>query len=73
MKPKATLIPNSICAGMFVSFCVNPPNCSQQRQRRGRLFEVKNRPRANPVSGGLGVTGIAESSCESDEGCPMLV
>ena len=26
-----------------------------------------------PGVGGLGVTGIAESSCESDEGCPMLV
>src|SRR5262249_16056237 len=45
--------------------------CYRSRQRRGRFFEMKNRPRANPVRG-LGVTGIAESRCDGEVGCPML-
>jgi hypothetical protein len=32
--------------------------------------ESKNRPRANPVRGLGGVTGIAESSCDGDVGSP---
>src|SRR5262245_17504365 len=33
-------------------------------------LRVKNRPRANPVRGLGGVTGIAESSRDGDVGCP---
>src|SRR5262245_43402563 len=42
------------------------PASAKGAQRCGRLFEVKNRPRANPVRGLGGVTGIAESSCDGD-------
>src|SRR5262245_34072314 len=42
------------------------PASHEGAQRCGRLFEVKNRPRANPVRGLGGVTGIAESSCDGD-------
>jgi hypothetical protein len=39
-------------------------------QRCGRLFEVKNRPHANPVRG---VGGDRDrGSCDGDVGCPML-
>ena len=38
----------------------NPPPRTEGAQRCGRLFEVKNRPRANPVRGVGGGTGIAE-------------
>jgi hypothetical protein len=45
--------------------------CAGCGQRRGRFFEVKNRPRANPVRG-VGETGIAESRCDGEVHCPML-
>jgi hypothetical protein len=42
-----------------------------EQQRRGRFFEMKNRPHANPVRG-VGVTGIAESRFDGEVGCQML-
>src|SRR5262249_57936409 len=46
----------------------NPPPRRGSAQGCGRLFGVKNRPRANSVRGLGGVTGNAEFSCD---GCWM--
>jgi hypothetical protein len=53
MKPEATLISNNARAGVSVSFRQLPQSAKRRPQGNlgGRFFEVKNRPRANPVRG----------------------